>query len=952
MSLTPGRRLGQYEILALVGAGGMGEVYAARDARLDRKVALKVLPAGASTNTERRRRFEREARAASALNHPNICTIHETGSIEGVDYICFEYVEGVTLSALVAKSGGLPLERLLDIALPLSEALDYAHRNEIIHRDIKPSNLMVSTLGVPKILDFGLAKRESSSAADEEMTKGPPTRPGVLLGTLPYMSPEQALMRPLDARSDVFSFGCVLYQMAAGRPPFSAASDPELLDTILHGEPIPLARIRPDLPPELERIVEKALRKDPSERYQHMSDLVADLRHLRRESSLRTAAGSTDGLQARMSSTRREHRRRWVRRALLGALPLVVVGVIGAVWMGSRQSVLSFAPRDWILVADLDNLTPDPVFDRSLVMALTVSLEQSTHANVFPRARVAGALTRMKRDLASRIDAELGREICRRENIRALVSSSIARVGPRYALSARIVDPSTGESIRSYVEQADGADGVLPALSSLARDIRRGLGESLQSIEQRNRALPQVTTPSLPALQLYADGQRSWSKGQHSEGVKLYEAALQLDPEFAMAYAALGNAYSSFIFNQPVKGRGYFDKALQLSARTTERERLTIEATAAASAGNIREAERAYGAYLTTYPDDTVIRYSFGTMLMRNNRQAEALEQFMDVIRASPQDARALINAATSYVGLNQYPKALEYYRMAFELEPAWELGGNLNHEYGFVLVKSGDASKAREVFSKAVNSQDSKAGGLRSLALLEMYEGRYRDAEIKLREAVVLNRAAQAPLSEARNLMFLAQVREGRGAKADALAELDRAATLLAPLDTDVGWYATLGSLLARAGAASKARRQLAVVARRADAASPSEMSDLHRLEGEIALAEKQHGKAIDSFALADREVRSGLTLEGLANAYLVAGRSAEAIATYEALLALDGLGSEVEHPWLAAHYTLTDACRRNNQADRARHAVDMLLQFWKDADPDLPVVVQTRELRRRLDR
>src|SRR4029453_5237059 len=229
--------------------------------------------------------------------------------------------------------------------------------------------------------------------------------------------------------------------------------------------------------------------------------------------------------QARLISARRERRRRWLRHAMIGALPIIVAAVIGVVWMGGRRSALSFAPRDWILLADMDNLTEDPMFDRSLAMALTVSLEQSPHANVFPRARAAGALARMKRDPASRIDADLGRDICRRENIRALVSSSIARVGPRYALSARIVDPSSGETIRSYVEQADGADGVLPALSSLAGDIRRGLGESLQSIEQRNRPLPQVTTASLPALQRYADGQGSWAKGQYDEAVKLYEAA-------------------------------------------------------------------------------------------------------------------------------------------------------------------------------------------------------------------------------------------------------------------------------------------------------------------------------------------------------------------------------------------------------------------------------------------
>ena len=321
-------------------------------------------------------------------------------------------------------------------------------------------------------------------------------------------SPEQALNRSLDARSDIFSFGCVLYQMATGQAPFRGASDIEVLDGVLHSEPVSLARIRPELPPELERIVEKALRKDPKERYQHMSDLVADLRHLRRESSSNVAPGPTDAPQAgTRASVKGTRGRRLALRTALAALPVLVVVMVTAVWMGSRRPMLSFAPRDWVLVADFDNQTGEPMFDRSLLTALKVSLEQSAHANVVPDARIASALTRMKRDPASRIDAALGREISSRENIRALVSCSIVRVGPRYVLSARIVDPRTGDTVRSYDEPAVGEDEVLPALSSLAADIRRGLGESLTSIQQRNRPLPQVTTASawLPPLLCLGD---------------------------------------------------------------------------------------------------------------------------------------------------------------------------------------------------------------------------------------------------------------------------------------------------------------------------------------------------------------------------------------------------------------------------------------------------------------
>jgi serine/threonine protein kinase/tetratricopeptide (TPR) repeat protein len=950
MSLAPGTLLGPYEILSLAGSGGMGEVYRARDTRLDRTVAIKVLAADASADQERQRRFKSEARAVSALNHPNICTIHEVGVADGRDYICFEYVEGVTLSTLLSQ-GGLPLDRLLEIALPLADALDCAHRRGIVHRDIKPSNVMVSELGVPKILDFGLAKQAASSG-DAAMTVSGQTRPGALLGTVPYMSPEQALMGAVDARSDIFSFGCVLYQMATGQPPFKGASETAVLDAILHHDPIGLSRIRPDAPPELEQIIEKSLRKDPKERYQHMSDVVADLRHLRRESSSPSAAGIA--VQRSRASSRADLRRpgRLTLRIALASAPVLVAAVVALLWISSRQPALSFAARDWILVADFDNQTGQPLFDRSLLTALTVSLEQSAHANVFPRARVSSALTRMKRDPASPIDSELGREICRRENIRALVTCSIARVGPRYALSARIVDPQTGETVRSYEQQPPDEGHVLPALSDLATQIRRGLGESLASVNHSNRPLPQVTTTSLRALQLYAEGQNLWSKGQRNEAVKLYESALQQDPEFAMAHSALGVAYTSFVFNQPTKGRAHLEEALRLSTRTTDRERLLIEATAASSAGIVSEAERAYRAYLATYPDDSGVRYSLGTLLMNANRPAEAVGEFLDVIRVAPQYGSAYINAATSYKKLQKPQEALAYYRKAFAIEPTWETGGNLNHEYGFALVSVGDIAKAREVFGKALASPGSKPGGLRSLALLDLYQGKYRDGADKLREAILLNQATKSALSEARNRMYLALVREGQGAKAAALTELDKAALLLAPLDVEALWFADLGSALARAGAPAKAMRFAAIANKRVERNSPLAMSRLHRLEGEIALAERRDGQAIESLLLADREFRDSRSVESLAYAYQTIGDTTQAIANYEALLAIDSLGWEAQQPWVVAHFALADAYRRAGQVARARETADRLLTLWTSADPELPLLERTRLLVRQLPR
>jgi tetratricopeptide (TPR) repeat protein len=949
--MKPGDRLGPYEIVALLGVGGMGEVYRAKDTRLGREVAIKVLPAEFATDPDRLRRFEHEARAVAALDHPNILAIHDIGSHEGAPYLVTELLEGESLRDKLTGSP-LPPRKVLGVAIQVASGLAAAHEKGIVHRDLKPENLFVTSDGHVKILDFGIAKLVAPRNLERPAlatTAVEATEAGMTLGTVGYMSPEQVRGQAVDQRSDIFSFGCVLYEMVSGQRAFWGKTIADTISAILHEDPPRLSGAGRSIPPELQRIITRCLEKDAADRLESARDLGFALQAMSGAAEL--AKGPRIAGTGWPTSLEGVRGLRGLARPII-AVPTVLLIVLAAVfWLARPRTALSFARRDWILVTDVQNDTGQPVFDRSLLTALTVSLEQSPHANVFPRSRITTALKRMKRDPVSRIDAEIGREICMRENVRGLVMCGIVRVGSRYVLSAQIIDPRTGEAVRSFEEQARGEDEVLPALSSLAVHIRKALGESLGSIQRSNRPLPFVTTASLHALELYAEGQHLWDSGKYGEAVKLFEAALQDDPDFAMAHAALGNAYMSHIFSEPVKGRQSYERALALVARTTDRERLLIQAASASANGNTGEAERIYRAYLATYPDDTPVRYSLGTMLMMSKRPSEALEQFQAVIRVAPSSASACINAATSLTQLRRCREALEAYAKAFALEPTWEVSENLNNEYGFALVAVGEVAKAREVFGKAAAIELMRPRGLRSLALVDLYQGHYRDAAGRLRETILLNEAKRAELSASRDHVYLATTLEGQGDRAGQVAELDRANAILARLNAEVAWSADLGVAYARAGSLPQAEKLRETVAKNARQESVQEMSKLHRLEGEIELARGDRAAALGKLRFADREFRNALTVESLARAALAADEIAEAVAAYEALFQMDILGWEAQQPWVAAHYSAALAYRAGGQLDKARETTDALLALWKDADPDLPLLRSTQELRRQLD-
>lgn len=638
---------------------------------------------------------------------------------------------------------------------------------------------------------------------------------------------------------------------------------------------------------------------------------------------------------------------------VLGVALMSLLGIVAGTWLRRGSPALSFQTRDWVLVADFDNQTSEVIFDRSLLTAFTVDLEQSRYSNVLPLERIKACLKRMGKSDDTRVNEALGREICLREHVKGLVTCGITKVGREYALSARLINPQTGAAVRSYRENARGQEQIIRALDKLTGRIRGDLGESLTSIRQNDEPLPLVTTASLEALKLFSDGNYLWRRGYYNEAVKAWESALNHDPDFAMAHAALGTAYMSFKFSALIKGKEHYQLALRHAERITDRERLYIQASFQHDLGHVEEASEDYRLYLKTYPDDTKARFNLGVLLMRNHREEEAIQEFKQVLRVDPANAGAWIDLATSFNELNRPAEALANYAKAFDLEPTWITLGNLNHEYGFALIRGGQVVKAREVFGLALVKPEMTVSALRSLALLDMYEGKFRDAKARLRQAILTDRDHEEALRQARNHLFLAILLDGEGDRVGHLRELDRASETLAAWSSPVLWLsARIGAAYACAGAVVKAERILRTLGSQADRENPIDTGDLHLLEGELALARGNYALAIEKLQLAAQGFHLPLALPGLCHAYQKAGDSGQASACYEKLLGLGlrALGWEPQQSWIEAHAELAEIYLSKGDNAKAAGSLNELARLWKDADSDLPLVKRMTGLLRRV--